>query len=130
MPLLGWQLERDDNMRAAIISSFRDLVITLTFLVASPEAFETALLEESGAIAERFPDRFKRFLFAGNRHTTLPIDSTSDLREAIDLDIDIDIAFLEQILGKLDETNIRGVTVAEWVTGMVEGGVWDDLVDH
>jgi hypothetical protein len=130
MPLLGWQLERDDNMRAAIISSFRDLVITLTFLVASPEAFETALLEESGAIAERFPDRFKRFLFAGNRHTTLPIDSTSDLREAIDLDIDIDIAFLEQILGKFDETNIRGVTVAEWVTGMVEGGVWDDLVDH
>lgn len=130
MPLLGWQLERDDNMRAAIISSFRDLVITLTFGVASPEAFEIALLEESSAIAERFPDRFKRFLFAGNRHTTLPIDSTSDLRDAIDLDIDIDIELLEQILGKFDETNIGGVTVAEWVTGMVEGGVWDDLVDE
>jgi hypothetical protein len=130
MPLLGWQLERDSNVRAGIISSFRDLVITLTFGVASPEAFEIALLAESSAIAERFPDRFKRFLYAGNRHTTLAVDSTTDLREAIDLDIDIDIELLEQILGQFDETNIGGVTVAAWVTGMVEGGVWDDLVDE
>jgi hypothetical protein len=67
MPLLAWQLEHDSNVRAGIISSFRDLVITLTFGVASPEAFEIALLEESSVIAERFPDRFRRFLFADPR---------------------------------------------------------------
>jgi hypothetical protein len=130
MPLLGWQLERDENVRAAMISSFGDFVITATFLGITAEAFETALLEESGAIQERFPDRFKRFLYAGTKHVTIPIDSTTDLRDAIDLDIDIDIELLEQILGKFDETNIRGVTVAEWVTGMVEGAEWDDLVDE
>jgi hypothetical protein len=130
MPLLGWQLERDDNVRAAMISSFGDFVITATFLGIPEEAFETALLDESGAIQERFPDRFKRFLFAGTKHTTIPVDSTTDLRDAIDLDIDIDIELLEQILGSFDETNIRGVTVAEWVTDMVEEGAWNDLVDE
>jgi len=130
MPLLGWQLERDDNMRAAMISSFGDFVIATTFLGISAEAFETALFEESDAIQERFPDRFKRFLFAGTKHTAIPVDSTTDLREAIDLDIDLDIEFLEQILGSFDETNVRGVTVAEWVGEMVRGGDWDDLVEE
>lgn len=130
MPLLGWELERDHNVRAAMISSFGDFVITVTFAGISAEAFKTALLEESQMIADRFPDRFRRFLFAGTRHTTIPIDSTTDLREAIDLNIDIDIELLEQILGKFDETAIDGVTVAEWVTGMVGDGPWEDLVDQ
>jgi len=130
MPLLGWQLERDDNVRAAMISSFGDFVIAATFLGISEEAFETALFDESEAIRERFPDRFKRFLYAGTKHTAIPVDSTTDLREAIDLDIDLDIEFLEQILGRFDETKIGGVSVADWVGDMVHEGDWDDLVDE
>lgn len=130
MPLLGWELERDENVRAALISSFGDFVITVTFLGISADAFGTALLDESSAIHQRFPDRFKRFLYAGTKHTTIPIDSMTDLREAIDLDIDIDVELLEQILGKFDETEIGGVTVAEWITAMVEDGAWEDLVDE
>lgn len=129
MPLLGWEMEHDDNVRAAMISSFGDVVITATFAGISAEVFKTALLEESGSIQERFPDRFKRFLYTGTKHTTIPLDSTADLREAIDLDIDIDVELLEQILGKFDETSIDGVTVAQWITSMVEDGPWEDLVD-
>lgn len=128
LPLLGWQLEHDANVRAGIISSFGDIVITSTFLGISAEAFETALRTESAAIAARFPDRFKRFLFPGIKHTTLAVDASSDLREAIDIGIDLDVAFLEMILGRFDVTAIGGVTVADWVTGMVAGGEWNDLV--
>lgn len=128
LPLLGWQLERDPNVRAGIISSFGDFVITATFLGISGDAFEAALRIESGAIAARFPDRFKRFLFAGTKHTTLAVDASSDLRQAIDIGIELDIEFLEMILGRFDVTQILGTTVADWVTGMIEGGAWDDLV--
>jgi hypothetical protein len=128
LPLLSWQLERDPNVRAGIISSFGDIVISATFLGISAGAFEAALRAESGAIAARFPDRFKRFLFPGIKHTTLAVDASSDLREAIDVGIEIDVAFLEMILGRFDVTEIGGVTVADWVTGMVGGGEWNDLV--
>jgi hypothetical protein len=32
------------------------------------------------------------------------------------------------ILGRFDVTAIGDVTVADWVTGMIDGGPWDDLV--
>jgi hypothetical protein len=128
LPLLAWQLEHDPNVRAGIISSFGDIVITATFLGISADAFEGALRAESTAIATRFPDRFKRFLFPGIKHTTLAVDASSDLREAIDIGIELDIEFLEMILGRFDVTQILGVTVADWVTAMIDGGAWDDLV--
>ena len=130
MPLLGWELERDANVRAGIISSFGDVVITSTFLSISADAFATALLSESSAIAARFPDRFKRFLFSGIKHTTIAVDASSDLRQALDIGIDLDVAFLDMILGRFDVTEIGGVTVESWVTGMVDGGEWNDLVDN
>lgn len=128
LPLLGWQLERDPNVRAGIISSFGDFVITVTFLGITADAFENALLSESAALASRFPDRFKRFLFAGTKHTVLAIDASSDIRQAIDIGIEIDVELLEMILGRFDVTAIGGTTVADWVTGMIHGGAWDDLV--
>lgn len=128
LPLLGWQLERDPNVRAAIISSFGDIVVSGAFLGISAGAFETALRAESGAIAARFPERFKRFLFPGSRHTALAVDASSDLRQAIDFGIEIDVDFLETILGRFDVTEIGGVTVADWVASMIEGSEWRDLI--
>jgi hypothetical protein len=128
LPLLGWYLERDPNVRAGIISSFGDFVIAATFLGISSDAFEAALRSESGALAARFPDRFKRFLYAGTKHTTIAVDASSDLREAIDIGIELDIEFLEMILGRIDVTAIGDVTVLDWVTGMIDGGEWNDLV--
>jgi len=128
MPLLGWQLERDPNVRAGMISSLGDFVITVTFVGIPAADFATALRSESGAIAAAFPDRFKRFLYPGTRHTVLGVDAASDLRESIDVGIDIDIEFLEMILGRFDVTSLDGRTVADWVTSMIADQAWPDLV--
>lgn len=128
MPLIGWQLERDPRMRAGIVTSLGDGVISGTFLGISIAEFEAALRAESGAIHDRFPDRFKRFLFPGIKHTTLAIDAESDIQMAIDIGIELDVAFLEMILGRIDVTAIDGVTVLDWVTAMIDRGAWDDLV--
>ena len=127
MPLLGWQLDRDPNVRIGIITSEQDSVIAATFLQISGAEFETFLRRESDLLRARHPDRFKRFLFEGAKHTTLAIEADTDLTEAIRF-TDIDPAVLDLILGRFDVTAVEGETVAEWVTAMVDGGSWVDRV--
>ncbi len=127
MPVIGWQLERDANLRVGIISSHQDLVIAGTFVMIPGEQFEAALIEQSERLRQRHPDRFKRFIYAGSRHTVLAIEAATDLSQAIRF-TDIDPAFLDMILGRFDVTAIDGVTVAEWVTSMVGEVGWDDRV--
>ena len=127
MPVIGWQLDRDPNLKVGIISSKRDSVIAATFVMIPGERFETVLFEQSGRLREAHPDCFNRFIFEGSRHTTLAIESDTDLSAAVNF-TDIDPDFLDMILGRFDVTEIGGVTVAEWVTSMIDGDGWDDRV--
>ncbi len=127
MPVLGWQLDRDPNLRIGIVTSKRDLVIAATFVMIPGDQFEAALLEQSGRLRNRHPERFKRFIYAGNRHTTLAIQADTELGMAGGF-TDIDPEVLDMILGRYDVTNIEGVTVADWVTSMLAATGWDDLV--
>lgn len=128
MPVIGWGLDRDPNLRVGIITSEQDTVIAATFLQIPGAQFEESLRLESGLLRERHPDRFKRFLFEGAKHTTLAISADTDLDEAIRF-TDIDPAALDLILGRFDVTSVDGVTVAEWVTSMVnDDGSWVDRI--
>ena len=127
MPVLGWQLDRDPNLTIGIVTSKQDIVITATFVMIPGQQFEDALLDISGRLHERHPDRFRRFVFSGNKHTTLAIQADTDLGEATGI-TDIPPEVLDGILGRFDVTSIGDVTVADWATSMVDGGDWSDLV--
>ncbi len=127
MPVIGWQLDRDPNLRVGIVSSKQDFVITVTFVMIPGDQFESALLEQSSLLRGRHPERFKRFIYNGDKHTTLAIEEATDLSVAVDF-TDIDPAILDTILGRFDVTNIDDVTVADWVTSMIDRSMWDDLV--
>ncbi len=62
-----------------------------------------------------FEDRYKRFIPEGSAHTTLLRETAEGGGGAIQI-------------GSL-ETEIDGVNVLDWITGMIDGTeVWDDLV--
>ena len=97
-----YQLEEDDNLRLGMMSYTRDTVIAVTFVQVGGEAFEAALLEELDDLEAAYPERVKSFVAAGPAHTFL--------------------------LGDLNKTG-GGVTVADWVSSMLDGDGWETTRD-
>jgi hypothetical protein len=132
-PLVAWQLERDPRLKIGVFSSYEDLVISDVFLDIGAEAFHSALLSESGAVHDRFPDRYRRFFIAGRMHTTLlgGIEGLvgSDIG-AVTLPPDAISTLGEIELGGIDTTQVRGVTIASWMAAMLAGTpAWDDRLE-
>jgi len=96
------QLEEDDNLRRGMMSYTRDTVIAVTFVQVGGEAFEAALLEELDDLEAAYPERVKSFVAAGPAHTFL--------------------------IGDLNQT-AGGVTVADWVSSMLDGEGWETTRD-
>lgn len=97
-----YQLEEDDNLRLGMMSYTRDTVIAVTFVQVGGEAFEAALLEELDDLEAAYPERVKTFVAEGPDHTFL--------------------------LGDLTQT-AGGVTVADWVSSMLDGEGWETSRD-
>jgi pectinacetylesterase len=89
-----WQLEQDNNFTLGMMSYTRDAVISVTFTRAGGEVFEQELVPELEDLEAAFPTRVRSFVVDGSSHTFL--------------------------LGSL-ETTSGTVTVADWVTAMLEG---------
>ena len=116
--LLEYQLETDPNVTMSALSFSEDFVIATTFLMVPAEDFTASLLAETGRITSNYPDRYRRFIAAGNAHTTL-------LRDMPGEDILPGIS-----IGSL-ETEIAGTTVLDWFTAFVDGTEgWENLLDE
>ena len=102
--LADWAMERDPELRVALFSYNHDNTIPL-FLGMDANSFEALLLEVSGDIHDRQPDRMKRFIKTGNGHTVLELPSFYTLA--------------------IDETTIRDWTAAF----LTDGSAWVDIVD-
>ena len=89
-----WLLEQDDNFTLGMMSYTRDTVISVTFTGAGGKVFERELIAELENLEAAFPQRVRSFVAAGPAHTFL--------------------------LGSLVTTS-GAVTVADWVTAMLEG---------
>ena len=124
--LIAWGLDQDPTIEMGTISSYGDFVIGTTFLGIGPDAYGEAVRAATGSLAASHPQRYHRFLFAGTKHTTISIDSTTNLD-----DVDFNglplSGGLGEILGRFDVTAVEGVTVADWVGYLVAGSpMWVD----
>lgn len=127
VPLVGWQLERDSKLRSAVFSSYDDYIISTLFLGLGPGEFKAALLRETGAVADAYPDRYVRFLVEGDLHTAIIGDVSG-----IIANVGGDNAFEDFVeLGKMGEVELDGTTVAAWLQGMVDDdpAVWRSLTE-
>lgn len=70
--LADWAIDRDRDLRVALFSYNHDNTIPV-YLGMDANSFETLLLEVSGDIHDRHPDRSKRFIKTGNGHTVLEL---------------------------------------------------------
>ena len=133
-PLIGWALERDENLRVAIFSSWFDSIIGDTFLGMDPYLFQQALARETGDLHERFPDRYRRFIVDDSTHTTLLGDPTGIIGTDLSA-IELPDGFLSNLgavrIGSLVDTRIGDVTTAMWLQAFVDGdAAWTDIVEE
>lgn len=128
VPLVGWQLDRDPLLRVSAFSSYDDYIISQLFLGLGPGVFREALLRETGAVADRHPDRYARFLVQGELHTA----TIGDVSGVIG-DVGGDNPFEDFVeLGRMDEISLEDTTVAAWLQGMVDEdpAIWRSLVEE
>ncbi|MBU6162009.1 MAG: hypothetical protein KGO50_12910 [Myxococcales bacterium] len=133
-PLIGWALERDENLRVAIFSSWFDSIIGDTFLGMDPYLFQQALARETGDLHERFPERYRRFIVDDSTHTTLLGDPTGIIGTDLSA-IELPDGFLSNLgairIGSLVDTRIGDVTTAMWLQAFVDGdAAWTDIVEE
>lgn len=114
--MTSWALERDDQMRVFAISSLQDFIIGQMFLQLSGEDYESAVWSESEELTMAHPEQYFRFLFEGEKHTTVSVDSTIDTEDMEGLPFDFDPEVLARLLGMFDETSVQGVVVSDWFT--------------
>jgi hypothetical protein len=103
-----WQLKVDENMRFAAISSYDDAIIGGTFLALGPGEYRAALEVELQKLADRYPERYHRFLFESTLHTTIGTDSVAG-------------GGLPGITATYDTTLVDGTSVAAWLELLIDG---------
>ena len=135
-PLVGWMLDQDPGLRVGMYSSWYDGILAAVFLQIPWSDFADALKTQSDALAKGYPDRFRRFITDGTQHTALIGDASGV--------IGTDITKLEYpedalstlvggtlVLGRLETTEVDGVSLATWLQGMLENDaeVWVDRIE-
>jgi hypothetical protein len=131
--LVDWELQHDPALKISVFSAYEDYVISTLFLQIEPAAFRQALVTETSWLQSRHPDRYRRFLVAGDVHTTL-LGGIEGFIGDDPTAVTLPPGFLEKTqnvkLGGLDTTQLRGITVGQWFKAMLEGSAgWDDRVE-
>ena len=118
----SWILQRDANLEYLAISAYYDYVIANIFLNIEGEEHAQSLTAETALLLEKHPQQTARFLFDGYKHTTLALDSSTDLSNAETLPFDIGTPDqLNAILGRYDDISVDGLTVADWLAHWMNG---------
>jgi hypothetical protein len=98
---MKWNLQRDPGITLAMFSSYKDAVISGTFLMLDPDVFKSALLEQTANVVDAAPSRAKRFLIEGTQHTS----------------------------GDLHKTAVNGQSIAQWLALMLDADpAWDNVL--
>jgi hypothetical protein len=131
-PLVSWWLGRDERTRVGVYSSWYDLIIGRVFLQVPPEQFQADVAEQTRLVRDAFPDRYHRLLEDGATHTTLLGDPTgivgTDL-SAVEIPASALTALTSLDIGSLEEGEVAGVRVVDWLAAWIDGEVGQDLVE-
>jgi hypothetical protein len=110
-----WAMDRDPTLRGALFETLRDYVIR-DFLSLTPEQFQALLLDISGRVQRRQPDRLKRFLVDNEFHTIL---------------LGVGIAPGERVGPYYRNLHIGNTSLSKWVYDFVNNGpAWQDIVQE
>ena len=133
--IVAENLRVDASLRMAVFTSWYDLIIGQVFLQRPSGDFAQDVEEQTGALHEAFPDRYRRFIIDGRMHTTLLGDPSgivgSDVG-AVEVPPEAVGALAEIELGHLSTTSSAdGTAIAAWIGAFVEGedDGWADVVD-
>jgi hypothetical protein len=134
--ILGYFLDRDENTRVAMFSSWYDTVLSKTFLQVEPELFAESLEGQTGALHNAHPERFRRFIVDGTQHTSLLADPTGIIGtniNAVELPPGAltDLLSGDLLIGGLESTFIESLTMSQWLSAFVENDldVWVDILE-
>ena len=133
-PLVAWTLERDPEVRVAVFSSYYDTIIGAIFLGLPADTFRDLLLAETGAVHDRFPDRYRRFLANGVTHTSTLGDPTGIVGSdpaAVEMKLKLfDLLGILDI-GGLERTAVGDVRMADWLKAFVtDAPDWVERLDE
>jgi len=102
--LIDWALARDPGLRFAMFGYQRDEII-MDFFELDEAGYRSLLLDVTGAVRDRHPERFQRYFVAATGHTILQD------REFFTMSAD-------------------GVRVADWTQAFLDGSdAWRDVVE-
>ena len=112
-----WLLTQDPTFTYKMISSKEDYIISDVFLGIGSEIYSEEVDKVNQRLKDGFPDQFTHFTFGGTKHTTLAIDSTSDLAYGGSMPFGDVVSSdqLDLILGRVDVISIDEVSVADWL---------------
>lgn len=111
--LTDWAMNRDPTLRGALFSTLHDFVIR-DFLNTDADGYAALLLEVTGRVRSRHPDRLKRFFVDDDFHTIL---------------LGVGIEPGEKPGPVYRTMRVNGVKVADWVRDFVDDGpLWQDVL--
>ncbi len=111
--LTDWALDNDSQLRVALFSYLNDFVIS-GFLNMEGDAYRDLLLDVSGEIQSRQPDRFKRYFVQGASHVIL-------LGAGVGPD---------GVTADFDRVEIDGIGLRAWLRDFLSDGPdWRDLIE-
>lgn len=124
--LVGWQLERDENLVIGDYSTWQDFLIADVFLQIGGDAYATALDEQTSRLAEAWPGRYARFIEQGNEHTS----TSGDITGVFGI-VPPELAPAVSLIGykTLRTAEIEGVDVGDWIGSMLASDGWVNLTD-
>ena len=132
--VVGWYLAQDPEVRVGLFSSWYDGVLGDVFLQVPGAAFRDALRAETDPVHAAYPDRYRRFIVDGVRHTTLLGDPSGIIGTDLNA-VELPDGALEQLaggaldLGSLEDTELDGLRFSVWLEALIEGDreVWVDV---
>ncbi len=132
----GWYLDRDPDARVAHFSSWYDTIIGRTFLQVEATELRDAIKTETERLSAAHPERYRRFIVDGIRHTTLLGNPAGIVGTDISK-VELPEGALQTLLGgglelgNIHETELEGISIAAWTAAMLAGdkATWRDLVE-
>lgn len=133
---LSYLLENDTNSRAGMFSAWYDSVLAHTFLQIPAEAFANSLKVQTDFLAEKYPERFRRFIIDGTTHTTLLGNPNGIIGEdltAVELPPGALSTLMDGLsIGSMTKTAIGEVTIIDWLTALIDNDLenWVDIQEE
>ena len=133
--LVDYMLERDDNLTIGVFSSWYDGVIVDMFLKADPASFQESMARITGAINEKHPESYKRFILNGTTHTTLLGNVMgivgNDIINGVELPEDMGGSLGSIKIGSLKTSVINDMNMGQWIDAMLnDPDNWHDLQEE